>query len=214
VAPHGRDAVEIRSDEHVFGVGTTGSGKTELFRFLLRGTRRTLVLDTKNEIKIDGFRQRRSLPLFWTDFDIIYRPRDEDDLPMARMVMEAWRRKNIRIYVDELADMVDFFPITLVALKRVVRTGRSRHVTIWGGTQRPRWVPRYFLSEPRILMVFSLNLEEDRKYVSGIVGDMAKQELPLHDFLYLHKGDMTRPIMMRLNLKDQRLYRRNGKEAA
>jgi hypothetical protein len=220
MAANGRPAIRINGDEHVYIVGTTGSGKTELTRFLLRGAKRVMVLDPKWEFRLDGYEYRNSLPIFWRDFTIVHRPRrgQTGDLNMARMVMEAWKRRNIRIVVDELAAVGDFFPATLVALSEVMRTGRSRRVSVWSASQRPRWTPRLFLSEARAIMMFPLQLAEDRRYIAGMIGPAALEESDdLHQFLFVRKdGSMRAPLRLRLNLARHMLEAVPGaiKEAA
>lgn len=205
MAADGRlNSLTVDADEHLYLVGTTGSGKTEIGRFLLRNANRTMVLDPKWEFKLESYKYRNSLPIFWRDFRIIHRPKrgQAGDVRMANLVMQAWKRKNIRIFVDELASIADFFPYTLMALSEVMRTGRSRKTTVWAATQRPRWTPRLFLSEARAIIAFPLMLEEDRKYVAGMIGPKAREELALHDFFYLHKGGgMREPVRLHFDMK-------------
>ena len=187
--------MKIQPDEHVCLIGTTGSGKTELSRFLLANSNRTVVLDPKCEFKLEGFSRGWDLPLFSSDIRRIVKPRRTDDKRMASVVMQCWRRKNVVIYVDELATISEFFEYTEDALTEVMRTGRSRKVTVWTATQRPRNVPKLFMTESRVFIVFSLASADDRHHVAGFIGDEVEDPIPLHAFWYRRPGMMAPALL-------------------
>ncbi len=187
-------------------VGTTGSGKTELARFLLaHGGERVLVLDPKHEFALEDFEVKRKLPLLKEQWKTIFRPGPDDDTKMAKLVLECHKRGNCRIYNDEAATVNDVFPKTTKVLDNLARTGRSRNVSLWSTTQRPRWVPKTFFTESEVWFVFTLRDPADRKQVAGIVGPEASERLSMYHFLYLRPG-MLEPALMYLDLDEQKLH--------
>lgn len=190
-------------------VGTTGSGKTVLSKYLLRFCNRVIVLDPKHEFMLPGFKVNKfSFPNPWTkEFRLVLRPRptEEDDLRMAAFLQTAYRRKNVTIYCDELAVIDDLYPETLKQLKVIQVTGRSKHVAVWNATQRPRNFPRVFMTESEVFFMFRLQSEEDRDYMAGFVGNEVEEKIPLHDFWYF-RGEESAPRLMRLDLEDGNVY--------
>jgi hypothetical protein len=195
-------------------VGTTGSGKTELARFLLsHGGERIVVLDPKHEFDLEDFKVKRKLPVFDDKWKIIYRPGADDDTHMAKLITQCHKRGNCRIYDDEAATLNEFFPKTTKVLDNLARTGRSANVSLWSTTQRPRWVSRAFFTESEVWFIFTLRDPNDRKHVAGFIGPEAGDKLPMYDFLYLRPG-MDNPTQLHLDLESQTLQEAspNGKE--
>src|ERR1700690_1855224 len=117
--------IQIDDDERVMFVGTTGFGKTVLAKHFLSKLNRVLVIDPKHTFKMDGFKRAKRLPYFGSeDFHLIYRPRESDDLDLARLLAALNRMKGVTIYCDELATMVGGFPITIRQMEEIARTGR------------------------------------------------------------------------------------------
>ena len=192
--------MNIRNDEHVCLIGTTGSGKSELSHYLLEGSVRGIILDPKREIVWPGWSPSWHIPLLRSRFNIIVKPKRTEDRRMAMIVLEALRRKNIRIFVDEMASIDEYFPETLQALGEVARVGRSRRVTLWSAFQRPRFVPKIFMTEARVFIAFMLTSADDRHHVAGFIGDIAEEPIPIYQFWYFRPG-MTKPQLLHLDLK-------------
>lgn len=191
--------LRIKNDEHVIGVGTTGCGKTELFRHITTASRRIVALDPKHELDYADFDYGWGLPIFAREVRTIVRPEPSDDERMARLVMECYRRRDMRIYVDELETLCDAYPITESALARVARTGRSRRVTLWSATQRPRLIPNVFKTESRVRLVFTLDHPDDRAHIAGFIGPEAEEPIDLYTFWYKRPG-MLHPVLLHLDL--------------
>lgn len=179
--------IQIKSHNRVMLVGMTGSGKSELSKFLLSNLRRAIVIDPKHTFRLEGYKVARSMPLFENEFRIILRPKRSDDFYFGDLIREAWKRRNIILYCDELATLDDSFPEMTRQLAECARTGRERGIGLWTATQRPRGIPQIFKTESEVFFVFTLQSEEDRKHVSGFVGEKAKIDLPEHIFLYRNK---------------------------
>lgn len=197
--------IKIRTNERVFIVGTTGSGKTEIAKHFLSQMNRVLVIDPKFEFSLEGFKRARELPPFKREFKIIYRPRDEDDFELSEMVNKLFRGKNVTIYVDELATIVDYFPRTLRKLAQVAREGRSKRVSLWSATQRPRRIPLIFKTESENQFQFFLRDENDRDHMSGYLGRDAIKPIDLYDFWYVRSG-MKFPALLRLDLERGKIF--------
>lgn len=200
--------ISIRPGEHLGILGSTGTGKTVLSKYLLADVNRAIAVDPKLELSLDGFRRRFDLMPWWKEFRVIWRPRRGDDLKLATLLRRAWKRGNLTIYIDELQSLTDFFPASTEVLADVIRTGRSRRVSVWWATQRPAWVPRWFVSESRHKFVFSLLDGADRRRAAEMIGDLAKDTLDFHDFYYLGPG-LTQPEKLSYNLKLRRILRRS-----
>jgi len=200
------DSISLKPGEHACILGCTGSGKTILSEFLLSDMNRAIVVDPKLEFKLPGYTRRFSLWPWEKEFRLIWRPRRSDDLKLAGLLRRAWKKKNLTIYVDELQSLTDFFPQATAVLSDVIRTGRSRRVSVWTATQRPAWVPRWFLSESRHKFVFTLLDKADRLRASDVIGDAAKQMLDLHDFYY-HAPGLTTPELLTYNLRLKQIER-------
>lgn len=192
--------IQIKNSERVFIVGTTGSGKTELVKYFLSRMNRVLVIDPKFEFKLDGFKRSKTLPMFGNNFKIIYRPRDEDDFDLARLIQKILKGKNATIYIDELATIAEQFPETLLKLMQVQREGRSRRVTNWVATQRPRRIPLIFKTESENIFQFFLRDEDDRAHMASYIGKDALDPIDLYNFWYVRSG-MKFPYFLHLDLK-------------
>lgn len=192
-------SVKIRPSERAVLVGATGSGKTFLASRLVSPLRRVLVLDPKHTFKLEGFKPGETLPIFRNEFKMIFRPdREEDDGKMARVSYEIFKRGNAVIYVDELATLADYYPITTAQLADIARTGRERAVGVWSAMQRPRFVPKVFLTESEVFFIFGLRSADDRKHIAGFSGEEVVQALEPFGFWYV-RPEMQRPRALKLS---------------
>lgn len=206
--------VKINTDERAAFVGTTGSGKTVLANYLLGyAGERVLVLDPKHTFIREDYKERRNLPFLKSKFKMIYRPQDDDH--MVKLLHEVNDRGNVRIYVDELATLSGTFPKSTAVLENISRTGRERHISLWGATQRPRHVPRSFFTESEVWFVFLLRDLQDRRHLRDMVGAQAEDRIPLYHFWYVRSG-MEEPQLMTLDLDSNQLMEvvNNGREIA
>ena len=198
--------IRIRPGEHVAILGMTGGGKAVLAEALLADLDRIVIVDPKNEIRLPGFTRALTLDPWYKTFRLIWVPRRSDDYKLAVLLRRAWKRRNLTIYVDELQTLTDFFPIATETLSDIIRTGRSRKVSVWIATQRPAWVPRWFLSESRHKFIFTLLDKADRRRAAEVAGDAAVEPVPVHHFLYSRPG-LTIPIELTYNLKSREIER-------
>ncbi len=191
--------IHIRTDERVLFVGKTGSGKTELSKFFLSQMNRCLIIDPKHMFVLDGYEKRKNLPFRNNDFKIIFRPNDNDDSALSALIQKILYQGDCTIYCDELSTLAEQFPESTKKLGNVARIGREMNVAVWNALQRPRWIPRIFLTESEIVFNFNLRSGDDRKYMSEFVGPEALEPLEPYAFLYSNVRD-TNPAKMKLDL--------------
>lgn len=196
--------VRIGNNERVLFVGTTGSGKTVLAKYFLQKLSRAIVIDPKHTFRLEGYRIANGLPIFHSSFNIIMRPKRWDDTRMADVLLEAMKRRNIIIYIDELQSVTENFPISAMVLGDIARTGRERGMGLWSATQRPRWVPLQFLTESEVLFVFWLRSGQDRKYIAGYAGEEVEEPVGMHEFYYTRPGEPS-PRLLTLDLQASKL---------
>lgn len=192
--------IKIASDEHNVFIGSTGSGKTVLARHFLDRINRVFVIDPKHEYKAEGFVKRRNLPLFGSDFRIIFRPREDDDPILDKLLRDLFRLKNVTIYCDELGTLADYFPLSTRRLADIIRTGREKHVSVWSAIQRPRFIPRVFLTEVKSRFIFNLPGEDDRNYMAKFTKAIVTEPIEEFTFWYSHVR-LPDIALMRYNLR-------------
>lgn len=197
--------VKIETDERASIIGATGSGKTVLCKYLLNyAGDRVLVIDPKHTFQHEGYKVGRKLPILNTDFKTVYRPNRGDDDKLVKLLSEAYKRGNVRIYVDELATTAQAFPKATRILEDIARTGRERHISLWSATQRPRHVPLSFFTESEVWFVFLLRDPRDRSHVRDVVGVEVMERIPMYHFWY-SRPSMSNPVLLTLSLQDNKL---------
>ncbi len=204
------NGIKISNSERVFIVGASGSGKTELGKFLLNKLNRVVIIDPKHTFKLDGFknvwRMMGFTDLMKKQFRLIARPKINDDEKLSDLIRKLYKLKNVTIYIDELATLNDSFPSSMALLANVVRTGREKNVSVWSGTQRPRHVPLIFLTESESMFVFNLRSEADREHVAGYGGDELKDRIGNYQFWYIRSG-MDNPDLLTLDRENGKIKR-------
>lgn len=177
--------IDVKGDERVFLAGQTGSGKTTLARTLLINIDRLVIVDSKNglhdwqaESWSPGARHKLA-----TGADVRIRVVDDDQAVDAMEV--AWAAGNTLVYIDEITLVIPVPQRVPQVVRQIWQQGRSRNVGGWGGSQRPVYVPRFFLSEATHFMIFRLVDIDDRKRLSGFAGK-AVLNRPVDRFGFYH----------------------------
>lgn len=134
--------------EHVAIVGSTGSGKSYLEARLVRYRDFCLVLRTKaDDIRFPGFRTIHSIAeLRASDSRVLLSPKYERQyIECAKALEMAWREGGWCVAIDEL-----YYATELKLdryINRLLTQGRSKHISVICGMQRPSRVTRFALSE-------------------------------------------------------------------
>lgn len=101
-------------------------------------------------------------------------------------IWAAWDRGNGILYVDETTLLT---PARVIrpSLGAAIRTGRSRGLGVWCGSQRPKDIPSAIFTEAEHFFLFQLTFEADREkvvsFTSPVIED-ALSSLRGHDFIY------------------------------
>lgn len=181
-------SLQIPQGQHSLLLGMTGSGKTTLARRLLSSRPYVIVVDTKHELSWPGFTITNSVRAALAGTHTIYRPRNQTELiSLLRYVYQAggWD-----LYIDEIYTLgrghVSSYPQEYISL---LTRGRSRHITVWTGSQRPRFLPLFCFTEARHLFLLELGSENDTKHVAQMAGVpmLARQQLSGHDYIYYRR---------------------------
>lgn len=177
---------DIRAGQHVAIVGPTGSGKTTLARVFLESRPYVVVIDSKGELDWPGWKIT-SNPDVISQVEaskIIYRPPyatlQEDVSELFLMIYEqgGWT-----VFVDEVYSLGRRMGEYILLLTR----GRSRGISVWTGTQRPRWLPLEAFTESKHWFIFRVFSKSDIKAISDQTTPEVASEIgmlaPYH-FLY------------------------------
>jgi MoxR-like ATPase len=160
----------IRTDQHVFVPGMTGSGKTFLCESYLNAYKNVIVLDTKGFFNwkssiepvpvfthlkdLGGFREGRAI--YRPDFTEL-----NEDFYNA-FFKYIYERRNTIVYIDELMEVAPSSRTYPLYLKGLLTRGREMNIGVWMSTQRPRDIPILCFTQSTHFFVFYLQLQEDR----------------------------------------------------
>lgn len=189
--------MNIKAGDRVFIVGTTGSGKSYLSEFLLSARKDVVVVDPKGSFE---FKTRKGV--ITSDFrevvkhigpePLIYRPSlGECAAGIPWFWIWVWHRENTLVYVDEVASITK--PTTIPPeFARCIQQGRSKHIGVWCGTQRPARVPIVILSEAEHDFIFRLRNPADQKRMAEYSDPKILLDPPRgHEFWYYGDRDQV-----------------------
>ena len=193
-------AARWRQGEHVIVIGDTGSGKTYLLSKLLEMRDHVIVVKTKpDDIQFPGYRK-------------IKKYQDLMDLKTSRFVLDsgfdqviqrlniqqainvAWKQEGWTIAVDET-----YYWTSILRLERqlnmLLTQGRSKHLTVVAGMQRPAWISRFALSQATHAFIFRCEGRDIVTLSQSLSPKVAKpvEDLRGHDFVYFNRA--TREVV-------------------
>jgi hypothetical protein len=196
----------IKSDEHVFIAGGTGSGKTYLAEQYMNGFSNVIVLDTKGFFSWES--SEEDIPVFTSLEDImkfgegkaIYRPNFEELTQEFYNSFLEWiyKRGNTVVVIDELMEVAPSPSTYPPYLKGILTRGRQKNVSCWCLTQRPKDIPIIAMSEATHFFIFRLNFPDDRERIAKIVGFDEVLDPPgnfaQYRFWYFNAKKTERPV--------------------
>lgn len=196
----------IRSNDRVFLVGKTGTGKSVAARTLVWEHLKDVVYyDMTGEEE-----EHLNAPVLRTLDDVeraLFPPDDEDELTkfvyspevptlegFERLCELCYEHGNIHLIADELMAVYRTSngggskPTTAHHLK-ILTNGRKRGVGMTGATQRPVNVPLEAISEAEHIFVFRLKLPKDRDTMTRVCGPAVDKVLDLDRYEYYYDHD-------------------------
>lgn len=176
-------------------MGDTGTGKSTLLsRLVLRRSDYIVIRTKSDDVKWQGVKVRTAAEVgrdprepYW-----ILEPRYERQWEELRRVYEmVWKEGSMCVVNDEQFYIDDELRLKRYST-RMLTQGRSKHITMVMGMQRPVAVTRFALSQSSHLIVFQ---QDDRDAVT--IGDAAggrpfRQEimsLQRHEFLWYYRPE-------------------------
>lgn len=181
-APTQNKDYSISPNDRVFVCGKTGSGKTTLVKYLLATAKRLIVIDGKDGIRskwnledYKATRENKNLLINHDEYRFRLVNDMSDIIEVLNIVYDNGNEDapSTIIYIDEVTATIEPKSKTPQIFTDIWTRGRSRKIGAWSNTQRPTNVPLIFLSESEHIFEFTLNLEDDRKRVSQIIGKQA-----------------------------------------
>lgn len=185
---------DIAPNERVALVGMTKSGKTYFARAILSHAKRLVVLDPKGLLynrtdwNLEHFDEQYKRLEAGRDARL-WVPPPLDDAEYEETFDKIMRLRNVLVYIDELYGVGPAQGSR--GLRAIFTRGRELGIGVWACSQRPKWIPRYALSEAEWRIMFRLEEEDDRIYMSKTIGRIALSRLPGHACIIYHDGHAT-----------------------
>jgi hypothetical protein len=188
----------IKTDQRVFTAGKTGSGKTYLWRHLLKDVQRLVVLDGKGTLGdwgLTDWQDREGRRNLFKGEPVRLRvlaPLGERDPSeyWDQVLWDCYEAGNVLIYCDELYAVNPPQKPALSGLHAVYTRGRELQVGMISVTQRPTWIPLVVMSEADWFFCFRLQLQEDRARVAAFMGpDVLTPPPDKWGFYYMESED-------------------------
>lgn len=171
----------IKPNEHVFIVGTTGSGKSYFTEHYLANYDYVIKLDSKDEyseriadgksawvglvegVDFEHIEHLEELP-DCTCKKIIYTPDiyEQNEDFYNEFFRFCYERGNTIVWVDELLSVASASSCPFY-LKVIATRGRSKGVGLWACSQRPMGVPKIIISNSKHFVVYNLPAFDDRQ---------------------------------------------------
>lgn len=193
-----------KQGEHVIIIGDTGSGKTFLTSKILPLRTHVMVLRTKpDDIKFEGFRKVDLLRKVGGYFDdagkkvykfLLDPDYDLQQRELSQAFEKAWREGGWTVAIDET-----YYATQILKLERQINKlltqGRSKHITVICGMQRPVFISRFAMSQATHAFIFRCEGRDLKSLADALSPSIIKpvEDLREHDFIYFNRA--TREVI-------------------
>lgn len=185
--------INIKTDEHVFICGKTGSGKTNLAKTLW-GTIQPghiIILDVKHELSAYGYvthSVREINIILNAGKNAVFQGSNTKE-NFAAIFDYVYNRGNTIVWIDEGAISVPERKMGDEGTQ-LYTAGRSRGAVAWTLTQRPAIVSKTAISQSTHYFIFNLIKSQDKKAVCGDIPLQVEDFLTLrpYEFFYYKEG--------------------------
>ncbi len=206
--------VKWKQGEHVVIIGDTGSGKTYLESKILQLRTHVIVVRTKpDDIKFDGFHKVPTITKIGSQrfsglgkriTKFLLTPKyDEQQIEAARVFEKVWKEGGWCIAIDET-----YYATQILKLERQINKlltqGRSKHISVICGMQRPAWISRFAMSQATHAFIFRCEGRDLKALADSLSPAIIKpvEGLREHDFVYFNRATRTVVIGNANNLKE------------
>lgn len=189
----------IKANDRVLLAGKTGSGKTWLAEHLLNRVERLVVIDSKGSLghwRLDepGDRDWRAFEQGEPGRYRILPPiSDNPQVYYEALFEKLYGIGNLIVYMDEAYAVTPQGARPGKWLSALYTRGRELGIGTWSSTQRPAWIPGFLISEADVLIVFRLQLPEDRKKLAAVGGESMLTRVPDPHGFYLYRLEDEEP---------------------
>jgi hypothetical protein len=181
-------------------IGASGSGKTtHVMQCVKRGKpQRLLVWDTKGEFAREGYAQPVRKITEVTAiikaagargaFKIAFQPSGDAakmKSDFSKLCLIAFYAKNCWLIAEELAE-VTLAHTAPEGWRKATTQGRSEGLTIYGLSQSPAWVDKFFWGNCSTIRTGRLNFEAHIKTMAQVMGVPKDEILNLNDLEFIH----------------------------
>ena len=114
---------------------------------------------------------------------------ERQGLEFRYMFDRMWEEGSWTVYIDEAYYLQHELGLEHTMVKFLTQ-GRSKHISVVVGMQRPFWINRFALSEPTHIFTFKLGDKRDLRAISeGISGELAAvvPKLDKYQYAYYNK---------------------------
>lgn len=181
----------FRTSDRVLVAGQTGSGKSELMKYLFFSRLHHVLLhDPKweNEDNSAVFcHTPAEVEKAWNMgyYRIIYQPYSADIEDFEEICYLIFFRGNYTLIIDEVKYCIPNAQTITKWYGNVLRLGRGRNIGCVTLSQRPMGIHNDIISESQHIVAFWLSLEGDRKKLRGVVGEDAMRLNTVPEFHFM-----------------------------
>lgn len=182
-----------KTGEHLSVIGETGSGKTMLISALIRTRKYVISLKSKSdETKLPGQLVRTAKDIDnprYTRF-VLHPSYDRQRYEFAQVLDRVWKQGGWTVNIDELYQIDSLFRLGPF-VNRLLTQGRSEHISVVCGMQRPVSVTRFALSQAAHVIVFAQEGRDLKTVIDATTPrmDAAVKGLKRYQFAWYSRRD-------------------------